>query len=355
MGFMRVSVGDRVLADGCEAVITHIVSGDHVLVRNLTSGTVQQVSIRALRPLPQPAPEPRVPMDLSLVTNEDWAVAQMRYQAVKPLLEAPVSAAQVVKEIAASTGRHPATIYRWVQRYKQEGLQTGLIPAKRGVDPGHCRLRPEVEAIIGAAIEERYLTRNRIKATQLHRDITLNCRSAGLPVPHVNTVRNRISGLAPRTVVEGRSGKRAAREQFEPIKGHFPSADHPLAVIQIDHTKLDLIVVDETDRKPLARPWLTVATDVFSRTVAGFYLSLEAPSAASTGMCVPARSCRRTVCLRDGASQHGGRCGERWPPSIATTARTSAARCSGGRVRSMGSNRDSDRCASPTTAATLNA
>jgi putative transposase len=107
-----------------------------------------------------------------------------------------------------------------------------------------------------------------------------------LPVPHVNTVRNRISQIEPRTLVEGRFGKRAAREQFEPIQGHFPSADCPLAVVQIDHTKLDLIVVDEVDRKPLARPWFTVAIDVFSRVVAGFYLSLEAPGAASTGMCI---------------------------------------------------------------------
>jgi transposase InsO family protein len=67
---------------------------------------------------------------------------------------------------------------------------------------------------------------------------------------------------------------------------HFPSTDRPLAVVQIDHTKLDLIVVDEVDRKPLARPWFTVAVDVFSRVVAGFYLSLEAPGGASTGMCV---------------------------------------------------------------------
>jgi putative transposase len=210
----------------------------------------------------------------------------MRYEAIQPLLEAPRIDVHVLKDVAARTGRHQATVYRWLKRYGRERQQTALIPAKRGVEPGHCRLRPEVEAIVNAAIKERYLTRNRVKATQLHRDVALKCRSARLPVPHVNTVRNRISRIEPRTLVEGRSGKRAAREQYEPIKGHFPSADRPLAVVQIDHTKLDLIVVDEVDRKPLARPWLTVAIDVFSRVVAGFYLSLEAPGAASTGMCV---------------------------------------------------------------------
>jgi putative transposase len=288
MGFMSVSVGDRVFASGCEAVITHVLSADQVIVRNLTNDAILQLSIGNLQPAPASAPEPRRHTDLSLISKEDWTVAQIRFEAIKPLLEAARSDTRALKDVAAGTGRHQATIYRWMKRYREEREQTALIPAKRGVEPGHSRLKPEVEAVIDAAVKERYLTRNRLKATQLHRDVALKCRSAGLPVPHVNTVRKRISHIPARTLVEGRSGKRAAREQFEPIKGHFPSADRPLAIVQIDHTKVDLIVVDEVDRKPLTRPWLTVAIDVFSRMVAGFYLSLEAPGAASTGMCIAA-------------------------------------------------------------------
>jgi putative transposase len=37
----------------------------------------------------------------------------------------------------------------------------------------------------------------------------------------------------------------AAAEKYEPIKGHFPGGDFPLAVIQIDHTPMDVIVVVE--------------------------------------------------------------------------------------------------------------
>lgn len=291
MAFMRVSVGDRVVAGGGDALVTHVVGADQVVVRYLTTGAVQQVPIRTLRPVPQSSSEPRVHTDLSLVSNEDWAVSQMRYQAVKPLLEARRIDSEVLKKVAASTGRHPATIYRWLKCYKEEGQQTALIPAKRGVEPGHSRLQPEVEAIVRAAIEERYLTRNRIQATHLHRDVALKCRSAGLPVPHVNTIRTRISRIEPRTLVEGRSGKRAAREQFEAIQGHFPGAGHPLAVVQIDHTKLDIIVVDEVDRKPLARPWFTVAIDVFSRVVAGFYLSLASSRRRLASRCFARSSC----------------------------------------------------------------
>ena len=174
MGFIRVSVGDRVAAGGCEAVVTHIVSAEQAIVRDLTGGAVRQVPIRTLRPAPT-APEPRLQIiDLSLVGDEDWAAAQMRYEAVKPLLAAPRIDHKVLMEVAASTGRHQATIYRWLRRYQQEGRQTALIPAKRGVQPGHRRLRPEAETIVSAAIEERYLTPNRLNAAQLHRDVALN-------------------------------------------------------------------------------------------------------------------------------------------------------------------------------------
>ena len=45
-------------------------------------------------------------------------------------------------------------------------------------------------------------------------------------------------------------------------------ASRPLEVVQLDHTEVDLFIADETTRKAMtARPWLTLATDVFNRMV----------------------------------------------------------------------------------------
>ena len=57
-------------------------------------------------------------------------------------------------------------------------------------------------------------------------------------------------------------------------------------MVQIDHTPVDLIVVDEQYRRPIGRPYLTLAIDVYSRCIPGFCLSLEAPSAVSAGLCI---------------------------------------------------------------------
>ena len=60
----------------------------------------------------------------------------------------------------------------------------------------------------------------------------------------------------------------------------------PLAIVQIDHTKVDVQLVDEQSRLVLGRPWLTVLLDVFSRAVVGFNLSYNAPAAAGVALAV---------------------------------------------------------------------
>nr|WP_272809341.1 transposase family protein [Shinella sp. YE25] len=57
-------------------------------------------------------------------------------------------------------------------------------------------------------------------------------------------------------------------------------------MVQIDHTLVDLFIVDARDRRPLQRPWLTLAIDIASRMVAGFYLSLEPPSSTSVALAI---------------------------------------------------------------------
>jgi putative transposase len=69
------------------------------------------------------------------------------------------------------------------------------------------------------------------------------------------------------------------------VPGEF-SASRPLEIVQVDHTKADIFVVDEETRAPIGRPWLTLAMDVYSRMVTGFHLTMEAPSRLSTSLCL---------------------------------------------------------------------
>ncbi|WP_442978155.1 integrase catalytic domain-containing protein [Rhodococcoides yunnanense] len=71
------------------------------------------------------------------------------------------------------------------------------------------------------------------------------------------------------------------------IRGRCPPpVTAVLQQVQIDHTVVDLMIVDEYDRAPIGRPDLTIAIDVFSRCVPGFVVTLDPPSAMSVGLCL---------------------------------------------------------------------
>ncbi len=70
----------------------------------------------------------------------------------------------------------------------------------------------------------------------------------------------------------------STNDLFRP-HGNPIQADGPLALVQMDHMRLDIEVVEDTaDREPMGKPWLTVAIDVYSRAVLGFYLSILDPN-----------------------------------------------------------------------------
>lgn len=98
-------------------------------------------------------------------------------------------------------------------------------------------------------------------------------------------MERRIRALNP---VEGgrrRGGPNAVRP-MQSAGDEVPAIGTILEQVQIDHTVIDVIVVDERERQPTGRPYLTVAIDVYSRCIIGMVVTLEAPSAVSVGLCL---------------------------------------------------------------------
>lgn len=135
-----------------------------------------------------------------------------------------------------------ATVYRWI------------------VKLNNINQVAAVEVIIQEEIEQSYLNELQLSAKAVARRIFLKCRDHGYDLPSEGTIRDRIRRLPPSTQVERRMGKKAARERFHPKSGHLPGADYPYALVEIDHTPLDLILVD--DILPLSDPRkvLSIAT-----------------------------------------------------------------------------------------------
>jgi putative transposase len=65
----------------------------------------------------------------------------------------------------------------------------------------------------------------------------------------------------------------------------------------MDHTPVDLILVDEAARRPIGRPWLTLAMDVDTRMVAGFLIFFDPPCATSVALALAHAVLPKTVWL----------------------------------------------------------
>lgn len=217
--------------------------------------------------------------------------AEFRHAIIEPLLRlGPARTRAHVEALAREHACDPVTVYRWLKKYEMAASPRGLIRRVRS-DRGAGRLPDAVEQIMDALINTEYLTEQRptiqsvyerLKAEVDHANRTRAEGEPELTRPGFQTLRRRIYGIEERRRVSRRYGSRAA-EALDPILGEYPGATFPLAVVQIDHTMLDIELVDTVHRLPIGRPWITLVMDVFSRVVLGFYISFDEPTAFAAG------------------------------------------------------------------------
>ena len=151
-----------------------------------------------------------------------------------------------------------------------------------------------VEEIIEAAIDDYWLKPERPPLAALVREVELRCARSSIAAPTYKAVRARVQARTLRQELRRREGQTSARVKTGRVAGHL-SVDSPMALVQIDHTLADVIVVAENNRLPIGRPWLTLAIDIATRMVAGFYLSLDPPSVLSVDGSQPCGAAQGSV------------------------------------------------------------
>lgn len=195
-----------------------------------------------------------------------------------------VVTAEVVAAAREKFGIPRSTLFRLAARFRKTQRTSSLCPRKRGTQAGAVRLDPRTGRVIAEQVDGFWLKKEKPSFAALLRRIQEVCLTEGLSPPHRSTVQRRVSELIPMAAARKR-GEREIEAASTPSPGQFNVAK-PNALWQIDHTIVDVIVVDEQFRRPIGRPVLTIAIDVCTRMVAGFHLSLEAPSSTSVGLCL---------------------------------------------------------------------
>lgn len=227
---------------------------------------------------------PRIP-EISTVEESRWEEARRCLPIIHALSERVGRTRDQVIAAGAKLGYGPTYTYRLLNRYLVEPRLTSLLPQPRGRRHGVSQCSLEIDQLINEVIESMYLTRQRPRLSDIEIEIRSRCHTLRLKPPSRKAIAARVRLKPRKEVIARREGRKAARDRFAPAIGSLEAA-WPLSLVQIDHTLVDVIVVDSAKRAPIQRPWLTLAIDVYSRCVAGLHLSLEPPSATSVALCI---------------------------------------------------------------------
>ena len=268
--------------------IDKVIDLESVLGVDVESGRAKVLAIKDLRAVPPPADSTpkEAPKALDGIPPEDWTIAKGRLDVIRPLLDLPERTRQDVEKRAAEVGRTAGTLYEWILRYTAYNDMTALIPRTRGWPKGKRRLDDDVDAIIENVIDKFYLSRERPSIPSTIAKVESKCLKAQIKCPSIATIRARINEVPERERLNARGFREKSRAKFQPTPGEFPDGNYPLQCIQIDHTEVDIQLVDDEHRKTIGRPWVTVAIDVYSRVITGCHLSLDRPSETSVALCV---------------------------------------------------------------------
>lgn len=294
---MRLEVGSEIFHGNSRYRIIQVIDLEHVSVRSSFSGNIKKLHISELSSEPNDPNNPAdiIPAkDLLSVPDDKWVEINNKALLFNQIMQENDECERrlQIKQLAKTLNLSEPTIYRQLQKYKESKGNPMVLLRKKRDDLG--RFESEIEAIIQKHIT-RFLTKMQLKVTDIYRDLELDVielnktraqtNQSPLETPHINTLRHRINQLSSAELATKREGKKG-RDSHRPIIGSFPELRKPLEVVQIDHTPIDLIIVDDENRLEIGRPTVTLAIDVFSRMVAGFYVSLEKPNTLLTGACL---------------------------------------------------------------------
>jgi len=210
-------------------------------------------------------------------------------ETLRPLIS---NVAKSINDMAPPSWR---TLCRWYRRFVSSGENVRtLIPLVCNRGNKKRRIQPQVIEIIERVIDQEYLRPQRITVATVYETVALRVadenrfRPPGmekLKTPDRATVYREVAKLDPYEKMAARFGKRIADLKFKALKlGVRPT--RPLERVEIDHTKLDLFVVDPDKGITIGRPWLTSAIDVRSKSVVGFYMGFNPPSYLSVMQCL---------------------------------------------------------------------
>ena len=200
--------------------------------------------------------------------------------------------APLIKQVAAefNDSKPPSvsSIIRWNGRFQATHDTRALISRTDLRGKRAPRQSERMLELVAEAIEEAFDTSPQSTGTNIYSRLLTKVHAENarrlpdqqLRPPNIRTLYRMLASTDAYEKVRLREGKTAADKRFRVGKA-ATRVSHILERVEMDHTPLDLFLIDEKTWLPLGRPTLTVAIDRYSRMLLGYYLSFGAPSTAA--------------------------------------------------------------------------
>lgn len=240
-------------------------------------------------------------------SEEAWATARRVARELDRILDGSGSRRTAIVRAAAELRLSTRQVYNLLARYRVDRTVTSLLPG--GDRTRQKRLPQDIEGIIATTLREQWLVLEAPPLAPVVAEIRARCEEAGLTPPSYLTVARRISALfSAEEIAKKRSANPKHLHRLRARPGYIHAA-HPLDVCQIDHTPTDINFVEvvEGGGTFVGRAYLTIVTDVATRCILGFCLTLEKPSALSVALCLAQAMCPKDEWLVARGIEHG------WP------------------------------------------
>ena len=209
-------------------------------------------------------------LSLTSYSEEKRTEAMHKYDIIQPYL----SGNQLLRFIANEKSIPYRTLQLWVEKYAKHGLK-GLIRKKRA-DAGSLKVDQKVQE----EVKHLLLSLKRNTITSVHRKICTICNENNWAPPSYDQVYAMSKNVSPSMKKLAHEGRKEYQNHYDLI--HRREAHYPNEIWQADHTPLDIFVLNE--KGELDRPWLTVIMDEYSRSIAGYYITFDDPTAMHTAL-----------------------------------------------------------------------
>lgn len=175
------------------------------------------------------------------------------------------------------------TLASWYSAYKNNGF------AVESLVPQHYKKGNRKDKVLDdgsffwRAMHEKYLRRERpsILSAYVYYCDLITLENRGLAAGKLVAISQsafyyRVSKLPPYEVASARYGKQYAERKYKSIGAHVRPT-RVLERVEIDHTALDLMLLDDNLQVLLGRPYITALIDSFSKCIVGFYIGYKEP------------------------------------------------------------------------------